>query len=108
MHPKLPVPRLRGRLGQVRCRKASGAVLGDAVSKMANENTKVQLVESCLNQQNSVLWLYQNDGCPAEVQKCPEIGRLDYEPCNVNYFENIVTFAIEVNSLQTAVESIIF
>ena len=35
------------------------------------------------------------------------IKRLDYEPCNVNYFENIVTFAIEVNSLQTAVESFI-
>lgn len=36
------------------------------------------------------------------------IKRLDYEPCNVNYFETIVTFAIEVNSLQTAVESFIF
>ena len=34
-------------MGQVRCRKASwGLFLGDAVSKMADENTKVQLVES--------------------------------------------------------------
>ena len=36
------------------------------------------------------------------------IKRLDYELCNVNYFETIVTFAIEVNSLQTAIESFIF
>ena len=42
----LPVPRLRGRLGQVRCRKASWGCFGDAVSKMADENRKVQLVES--------------------------------------------------------------
>ena len=36
------------------------------------------------------------------------IKRLDYEPCDVNYFETFVTFAIEVNSLQTAaVESFI-
>ena len=79
---------------------------------MADENTKVQLVES--------------DIPGAELPKPAEfctvailkrwlsgnrkdlIKRLDYEPCNVNYFETIVTFAIEVNSLQTAVESFIF
>ena len=116
---QLPVPRLRGRLGQVRCRKASWGCFGDAVSKMADENTKVQLVESDIPGAEllkpaefctvAILkqWLSCR-GAKVSGNRKALIKRLDYEPCNVSYFKTIVTFAIEVNSLQTAVESFIF
>ena len=109
----LPVPRLRGRLGQVRCRKASWGCFGGT---MADENTKVQLVESDIPGAElpkpaefcTVVilkrWLSCR-GAKVSGNRKDLIKRLDYEPCNVNYFETIVTFAIEVNSLQTAVES---
>ena len=96
--------------------KRHGAVLGDAVSKMADENTKVQLVESdipgaelpkpaeCCTVATLKRWLSCR-GAKVSGNRKDLIKRLDYEPCNVNYFEIIVTFAIEVNSLQTAVES---
>ena len=99
--------------------KRHGAVLGDAVSKMADENTKVQLVESDIPGAElpkpaefctvAILkrWLSCR-GAKVSGNRKDLIKRLDYEPCNVNYFETIVTFAIEVNSLQTAVESFIF
>ena len=99
--------------------KRHGAVLGDAVSKMTDENTKVQLVESDIPGAElpkpaefctvAILkrWLSCR-GAKVSGNRKDLIKRLDYEPCNVNYFETIVTFAIEVNSLQTAVESFIF
>ena len=99
--------------------KRHGAVLGDAVSKMVDENTKVQLVESDIPGAElpkpaefctvAILkrWLSCR-GAKVSGNRKDLIKRLDYEPCNVNYFETIVTFAIEVNSLQTAVESFIF
>ena len=99
--------------------KRHGAVLGDAVSKMADENTKVQLVESDIPGAElpkpaefctvAIVkrWLSCR-GAKVSGNRKDLIKRLDYEPCNVNYFETIVTFAIEVNSLQTAVESFIF
>ena len=94
--------------------KRHGAVLGDAVSKMADENTKVQLVESNIPGAElhkpaefcTVAILKRWLSCRgAKVSRNWKdlLKRLDYEPCNVNYFETIVTFAIEVNSLQTAV-----
>ena len=82
---------------------------------MADKNTKIQLVESDIPGAElpkpaefctvAILkrWLSCRGGNWKDL-----IKRLDYEPCNVNYFETIVTFAIEVNSLQTAVESFIF
>ena len=92
--------------------KRHGAVLGDAVSK-------VQLVESDIPGAElpkpaefcTVAILKRRLSCRgAKVSgnRKDLIKRLDYEPCNVNYFETIVTFAIEVNSLQTAIESFIF
>ena len=83
---------------------------------MADENTKVQLVESdipgaelpkpaeCCTVATLKRWLSCR-GAEVSGNRKDLIKRLDYEPCNVNYFEIIVTFAIEVNSLQTAVES---
>ena len=88
--------------------KRHGAVLGDAVSKMADENTKVQLVESDIPGAElpkpaefctvAILkrWLSCR-GVKVSGNRKDLIKRLDYEPCNVNYFETIVTFAIEVN-----------
>ena len=99
--------------------KRHGAVLGDPVSKMADKNTKVHLVESDIPGAElpkpaefctvAILkrWLSCR-GAKVSGNRKDLIKRLDYEPCNVNYFETIVTFAIEVNSLQTAVESFIF
>jgi len=86
---------------------------------MADENTKVQLVESNipgaelpkLAEFCTVTILKQWLSCRgAKVSGNQKelIKRLDYELCNVNYLETIVTFAIEVNSLQTAVKSFIF
>ena len=86
--------------------KRHGAVLGDAVSKMADENTKVQLVESDIPGAElpkpaelctvAILkrWLSCRDAKVSGNRK-DLIKRIDYEPCNVNYFEVIVTFAIE-------------
>ena len=85
--------------------KRHGAVLGDAVSKMADENTKFQLVESDIPGAElpkpaefctvAILkrWLSCRDAKVSGNRK-DLIKRLDYEPCNVNYFETIVTFAI--------------
>ena len=85
--------------------KRHGAVLGDAVSKMADENTKVQLVESDIPGAElpkpaefctvAILkrWLSCR-GAKVSGNRKDLIKRLDYEPCNVNYFETIVTFAI--------------
>ena len=101
--------------------KRHGAVLGDAVSKMVDVYTKVQLVESDIPGAEllkpaefctvAILkrWLSCR-GAKVSGNRKDLIKRLDYdyELCNVNYFETIVTFAIEVNSLQTAVESFIF
>ena len=62
--------------------KRHGAVLGDAVSKMVDENTKVQLVESDIpgaelpKPAESCTVAILKQCCPAEVQKCPEIGRI--------------------------------
>ena len=86
---------------------------------MAVENTRVQPVESDIPGAElpkpaefctvAILkqWLPCR-GAKVSGNRKDLIKRLDYEPCNVNYFETIVTFAIEVNSLQTAVESFIF
>ena len=83
---------------------------------MADVNTKVQLVESDIPGAElpkpaefctvAILkrWLSCR-GAKVSGNRKDLIKRLDYEPCNVNYFETIVTFAIEVNSLQTAVEN---
>ena len=87
--------------------KRRGAVLRDAVSKMADESTKVQLVESDIPGAElpkpaefctvAVLkrWLSCR-GAKVSGNRKDLIKRLDYEPCNVNYFETFVTFAIEV------------
>ena len=77
--------------------KRHGAVLGDAVSKMADENTKVQLVESDIPGAElpkpaefctvAILkrWLSCR-GAKVSGNRKDLIKRLDYEPCNVNYF----------------------
>ena len=87
---------------------------------MADENTKVQLVESDIPGAElpkptefctvAILkrWLSCRGAKLSGGNRKDLIKRLDYETCNVNCLETIVTFAIEVNSLQTAVESFIF
>ena len=114
-HPLSPYCPFRGCAGdwvKLGVSKRHGPVLGDAVSKMADENTKVQLVESGIPGAElpkpaefctvAILkrWLSCR-GAKVSGNRKDLIKRLDYDPCNVNYFETIVTFAIEVNSLQT-------
>ena len=84
--------------------KRHGAVLEDAVSKMADENTKGQLVESDIPGAElpkpaefctlAILkrWLSCR-GAKVSGNRKDLIKRLDYEPCNVNYFETIVICA---------------
>ena len=78
--------------------KRHGAVLGDAVSKMADENTKFQLDESDIPGAElpkpaefctvAILkrWLSCR-GAKVSRNRKDLIKRLDYESCNVNYFD---------------------
>ena len=93
----LPVPRLRARLGQVRCRKASWGCFGGRSFQIGRQNTKVQLVESDIPGAElpkpaefctvAILkrWLSCR-GAKVSGNRKDLIKRLDYEPCNVNYF----------------------
>ena len=96
-----------------------GLFWGTQFPKWRTKHTKVQLVESDIPGAELLKpaefctvvilkrWLSCR-GAKVSGNRKDLIKRLDYELCNVNYFETIVTFAIEVNSLQTAIESFIF
>ena len=111
----LPVPRLRGRLGQVRCRKASfGCFGGRSFQNYGRKHESSAIPGAELPKPAEFCtvailkrWLSCR-GAKVSGNRKDLTKRLDYEPCNVNYLKTIVTFAIEVNSLQTAVESFIF